>query len=182
MRERERERDGSDVTIVTLKLAMSLPFLLPKNSHNCDEFTLSLAKNSPLSFLPSHVPSCRAKIGDELTLSLAKNSHNCDEFTLFLASLLLLWPIVAQCSCSMKHWKKSIKLIPKTIGNRKRDCARGCASVKKLKKINCWAHHHQAKQIWVLMICAQQLIYLQFFNTRASSRIISFSISNSFWY
>ena len=26
--------------------------------------------------------------------------------------------------------KKSIKLIPKTIGIRKRDCARGCASVK----------------------------------------------------
>ena len=32
------------------------------------------------------------------------------------------------------------------------------------------------------MICAQQLIFLQFFNTRASSRTISFSISNSFWY
>ena len=34
-------------------------------------------------------------------------------------------------------------------------------------------NHHQAKQIWVLMICAQQLILLQFFNTRASSRTIS---------
>ena len=43
-------------------------------------------------------------------------------------------------------------------------------------------NHHQAKQIWVLLICAQQLIFLQFFNTRASSRTISFSISNSFWY
>ena len=32
-----------------------------------------------------------------------------------------------------------IILIPKTIGNRKRDCAWGCAGVKKLKKINCWA-------------------------------------------
>ena len=35
--------------------------------------------------------------------------------------------------------KNSIKLIPKTIGNRKRDCAWGCAGVKRLKKINCWA-------------------------------------------
>ena len=43
-------------------------------------------------------------------------------------------------------------------------------------------NHHQAKQIWVLIICAQQLIFLQFFNTRASSRTISFSISNGFWY
>ena len=41
--EREREKDGSDVTIVALKLAMS--------------FTLSLAKNSHFSFLPSHFPS-----------------------------------------------------------------------------------------------------------------------------
>ena len=31
------------------------------------------------------------------------------------------------------------RLIPKFIGNRKRDCAWGCAGVKKLKKINCWA-------------------------------------------
>ena len=51
-RERERERDrdrqtdrqtdGSDVTVVALNLAM---------------FTLSLAKNSHFSFLPSHFPS-----------------------------------------------------------------------------------------------------------------------------
>ena len=76
-----------------------------------------------------------------------------------------------------------LELIPKTIGNRKRDCAWGCASVKKLKKNQLLStNHHQAKQIGVLMICAQQLIFLQFFNTRASSRTISFSISNSFWY
>ena len=73
-------------------------------------------------------------------------------------------------------------LVPKNIGNRKRDCA-GCAGVKKLKKNQLLStNHHQAKQIWVLMICAQQLIFLQLFNTRASSRTISFSISNSFWY
>ena len=48
VRERERERDtetdGSDVTIVSLKLAMSLHFPLPKIRTIGDEFTLSLAK------------------------------------------------------------------------------------------------------------------------------------------
>ena len=58
-RERERERhtarepDGSDVTIVALKLAFSLHFLLPKIRTIGDEFTLSLAKYSHFSFLPS---------------------------------------------------------------------------------------------------------------------------------
>ena len=60
-RERERERDtetdGSDVTIVALKLAVSLHFPLPKIRTIGDEFTLSLAKNSHFSFLPSHFPS-----------------------------------------------------------------------------------------------------------------------------
>ena len=75
MRERERdiqrEKDGSDVTIVALKLAMSFALFLAKNVHlsigeefcafpcqkictsvspllNCAEFTLSVAKNVTL--------------------------------------------------------------------------------------------------------------------------------------
>ena len=69
-REPRREKDGSDgsdVTIVTLKLAMSLHFPLPKirafvspftfPAKIGDEFTLSLAKNLHFSFLPSHLPS-----------------------------------------------------------------------------------------------------------------------------
>ena len=52
-RESERERDGSDVTIVALKLAMNLHFPLPKIRTIGDELTLSLAKNSHFSFLPS---------------------------------------------------------------------------------------------------------------------------------
>ena len=52
-REREREIDGSDVIIVALKLAMSLHFPMPK-IRTIAEFTLSLAKNSHFSFLPSH--------------------------------------------------------------------------------------------------------------------------------
>ena len=53
-RYRQRERDGSDVTIVALKLAMNLHFPLPKIRTIGDELTLSLAKNSHFSFLPSH--------------------------------------------------------------------------------------------------------------------------------
>ena len=87
MRERERERyrereiDGSDVINVALKLAMNLHFPLPKIRTNGDELTLSLAKNSPFSFLPSHFPSLHsrrghhggAEIRNEFTLSIAKN-------------------------------------------------------------------------------------------------------------
>ena len=87
-REREREiqmeRDGSDVTIVALKLAMNLHFPFAKNWHNwrwaytfpCQKF----AKNSHFLFLPSHFPSLPSRrghyIGDEIrnefTLSIAK--------------------------------------------------------------------------------------------------------------
>ena len=78
----ERERDGSDVTNVALKLAMNLHFPLPKIRTIGDELTLSLAKNSHFSFFPSHFPSlpsrrghhCGAKIRNEFTLSIAKIS------------------------------------------------------------------------------------------------------------
>ena len=79
-RYREREIDGSDVTIVPLKLAMNLHFPLPKIRTIGDELTLSLAKNSHFSFLPSHFPSLPsrrghhggAEIRNEFTLSIAK--------------------------------------------------------------------------------------------------------------
>ena len=79
-RERQTERDGSDVTIVSLKLAMNLHFPLPKIRTIGDELTLSLAKNSHFSFLPSHFPSlpsrrghhCGAEIRNEFKLSIAK--------------------------------------------------------------------------------------------------------------
>ena len=169
--------DGSDVTIRRAKIG--------------DKFVLSLAKNSHWSFPPSHFPSlpsrrghqrrkwrhhCRAKIGDIFALSLAKNSH-----LSFPPSHFPSLP--SRRGHLYETSKNSIKLIPKTIGNRKRDRAWGCEGVKKLKKNQLLStNHHKAKQIWVLMICAQQLIFLQIFNTRASSRTISFSISNSFWY
>ena len=55
--------------------------------------------------------------------------------------------------------------------------------LKKLKENQLLSTNHQNPYlIRLVMICAQQLIFLQFFNTCASSRTISFSISNSFWY
>ena len=139
--QRERERDGSDVTIVALKLARWTHFHLPKIRTIGDELTLSLAKNSHFSFLPSHFPSlpsrrghhCGAEIRNEFTLSIAKNffarfvvpplSNGTSRTTSdrkpktndqILPSPILFFP--------SKNW---IKLIPKTIGNRKRDCAWG---------------------------------------------------------
>ena len=113
--------------------------------HHCrakigDEFTLSLAKNSHFSFLPSHSPSlpsrrghhCGAEIRNEFTLSIAK---------IFFAQLVL--PLLNGTSRATSDRKpktndqilaspilffpskKWIKLIPKTIRNRKRDCAWG---------------------------------------------------------
>ena len=89
-REREREIDGSDVIMVALKLAMNLHFPLPKIRTIGDEFTLSLAKNSHFSILPSHFPSlpsrrghhCGAEIRNEFTLSIAKKF-----FSLFVSPL-----------------------------------------------------------------------------------------------
>ena len=84
VRERERKRDtesdGSDVAMVALKLAMNLHFPLPKIRTIGGELTLSLAKNSRFSFLPSHFPSLPsrrghhsgAEIRNEFTLSIAK--------------------------------------------------------------------------------------------------------------
>ena len=73
-REREREIDGSDVTIVALKLAMNLHFPLPKIRTIGDELTLSLAKISHFSFLPSHFPSLPSWRGS-VALKFAMSSH-----------------------------------------------------------------------------------------------------------
>ena len=142
-REREREIDGSDVTIVALKLAMNLHFPLPKIRTIGNELTLSLAKNSHFSLLPSHFPSLHSRRGhhggagirNEFTLSIPKiffalgfvppssTANGTSRATSdrkpktndqILPSPILFFP--------SKNW---IKLIPKTIGNRKRDCAWG---------------------------------------------------------
>ena len=140
--DREIERDGSDVTItVALKLAMNLHFPLPKIRTIGDELTLSLAKNSHFSFLPSHFPSLPFAERSPWWRWNSQWVHtfHCQKFfrpqALFplfqmarAARRVIENPRQKIKSCPVlfffpsKNW---IKLIPKTIGNRKRDCAWG---------------------------------------------------------
>ena len=73
-REIQTERDGSDVTIVALKLAMNLHFPLPKIRTIGNELTLSHAKKSHFSFLPSHFPFLPSLRG-HVALKFAMSSH-----------------------------------------------------------------------------------------------------------
>ena len=94
VRERERERERYRERRkwrhrCRAKLATNFHVPFAKNSHG-DEFTLSLAKNSHFSFLPSHFPSlpslrghhCGAEIRNGFTLSVAKKF-----FALFVPTL-----------------------------------------------------------------------------------------------
>ena len=150
---------------------MNSHFPLPKFAIG-DELTLSLAKNSHFSFLPSHFPSLPSRRGLPLwrwksqwvhtfhcqnLLKIAMSSHfplpksaeNRNEFTLSIAKIffavfvpplsngtsratsgrkpktndqILPSPILTFLFFPSKKWSK---LIPKTIWNRKRDCAWG---------------------------------------------------------
>ena len=85
--------------------------------------------------------------------------------------------------------KKWIKLIPKTIGNRKRDCAWGCTrrinttsenlQIEKHKSVR-WA---ERKPSWFVLFDLQ-IFWGGVYPPSATSRTISFSISttSSFWY
>ena len=78
-------------------------------------------------------------------------------------------------------------LIPKTIGNRKRDCAWGCArginttwenlQIEKHKPGRRSFHSPDWFVLFDLKICSGGV-----YSPSATSRTISFSISNSFWY
>ena len=88
---------------------------------------------------------------------------------------------------SRKKSKKWIKLIPKTIGNRKRDCAWGCAWGINTTWKNLQIEKHKSGRRtfrspnWFVLFDLQNFsggVY----SPSATSRTISFSISNSFWY
>ena len=84
---------------------------------------------------------------------------------------------------SLKKW---VKLIPKTIGNRKIDCAWGCA-----RRINTTSENLQIekhKSVWWaewtpswFVLFDLQIFWGGVYPPSATSRTISFSISNSFW-
>ena len=138
-RQTERERDGSDVTIVTLKLAMNSHFPLPKirtwrwaYTFPCQKFALLVSPFTlPVSPFTERLPLWRWKLQWVHTFhcqnffalfvphlsngtSRATNDRKPKTIDQILPSPVLFFPS-----------KKWIKLIPKTIGNRKRDCAWG---------------------------------------------------------
>ena len=79
------------------------------------------------------------------------------------------------------------QLIPKTIGNRKKDCAWGCAwginttwenlQIEKHKSVR-WAERTPS---WFVLFDLQ-IFSGGVYSPSATSRTIFFSISNSFWY
>ena len=90
-------------------------------------------------------------------------------------------------SFSPKKSKKWIKLIPKTIGNRKRDCAWGCAWGINTTWENLQIEKHKSGRRsfrspnWFVLFDLQ-VFSGGVYSPSATSRTISFSISNSFWY
>ena len=93
----------------------------------------------------------------------------------FISSCLYYTPTIAN------------KLIPKTIGNRKRDCAWGCAwginttwEICRSKSTNQFGERNERLPGFVLFDL--QIFSGGVYSPSATSRTISFSISNSFWY
>ena len=144
---------------------MSFALLLAKNVHLSigDEFCAFPCQKNCTSVSP-------LLIGAEFTLSVAKN------VALFETVLILRtvkwrdWQgrgskqqskrsnfRLHRSSFSPKKSKKWIKLIPKTIGNRKRDCAWGCAWGINTTWENLQIEKHKIKKAFVRLtelICA----------------------------
>ena len=129
-RYRERERDRRKWRHhCRAKFGDEFTLSHAKNSHNCCEFTLSLAKKSHFSFLPSHFLShnCGAEIRSS-HFPLPKIRPLCSDWMARAARRVIENPRQTIKFCPVLLFfpsKKWIKLIPKTIGNRKRDCAWG---------------------------------------------------------
>ena len=138
---------------------------------NGAEFTLSVAKNVAL-FETVHIHFALSHgVIDRRSKQQSKRSN----FRLHRSSL------------SSKKSKKWIKLIPKTIGNRKRDCAWGCAWGINTTWENLQIEKHKSGRRtfrspnWFVLFDLQ-IFSGGVYSPSATSRTISFSISNSFWY
>ena len=129
-RYREREKDGSDVTIVALKLAMRFALLLAKNVHLSigEEFCAFPCQKICTSVSP-------LLNGAEFTLSVAKNVALFETVRILRTVKWRDWQAIEAAKQTIKFpaapfffiVEKIEKMNPKTIGNRKRDCAWGCA-------------------------------------------------------
>ena len=130
-------------------------------------------------------------VSESLSLSLS-HSHRA-HLTHNIGSASTL-PIVRKASETKASETKasvfvlpSSVLIPKTIGNRKRDCAWDCAwginttsenlQIEKHKSVR-WAERTPS---WFVLFDLQ-IFSGGVYSPSATSRTISFSISNSFWY
>ena len=191
-REREREKDGSDVTIVALKLAMSFALLLAKNVHLSidEEFCAIPCQQICTSVSP-------LLNGAEFTLSVAKNVALFETVRILRTVKWCDWEGIEAAKQTMEFpaapfflaeiSKKWIKLIPKTIGNRKRDCAWGCAWGINTTWENLQIEKHKSGRRsfrspnWFVLFDLQ-IFSGGVYSPSATSRTISFSISNSFWY
>ena len=153
-------------------------------------FALFLAKK----FAPQFLPSWMALSSHS---PLPKTLHFSKQFALFALSNGVIDRGSKQQSkrlnfrlhrsFSSKYPKKWIKLIPKTIGNRKRDCAWGWAWRINTTWENLQIEKHKSGRRsfrspnWFVLFDLQ-IFSGGVYSPSATSRKISFSISNSFWY
>ena len=161
--------------------------------------TLVLAKSFALflakKFAPQFLPSWMALSSH---FPLPKTLHFSKQFAFFALSNGVIDRRSKQqskrsnfrlhrSSLSSKKSKKWIKLIPKTIGNRKRDCAWGCVWGINTTWENLQIEKHKSGRRsfrspnWFVLF-DQQIFSGGVYSPNATSRTISFSISNSFWY
>ena len=159
----------------TLVLTKSLRYSLPKNLH------LSF---SPLEWRSVHTFRCQnfalfetvrilrtVKWRDWQGIEAAKQTMEFPAAPFFLVEISKKW----------------IKLIPKTIGNRKGDCAWGCAWGINTTWENLQIEKHKSGRRsfrspnWFVLFDLQ-IFSGGIYSPSATSRTISFSISNSFWY
>ena len=191
-REREREKDGSDVTIVALKLAMSFALLLAKIVHlSIDEEFCAI----PCQKICTSV-SPRLK-GTEFTLSVAKNIALFETVRILRTVKWRDWQGIGAAKQTIEFpaalfflveiSKKWIKLIPKLLEIEKRDCAWGCAWGINTTWENLQIEKHKSGRRsfrspnWFVLFDLQ-VFSGGVYTPSATSRTISFSISNSFWY
>ena len=176
----------------TLKLAMNFaiaPFLAKNFTLVlAKSFALFLAKSLHLRFSPLegrwlHTFRCQKRCA----LRNSSRSSFCFCQMAWQGIESLKQAIEFPAAPSFFPSKKWIKLIPKTIGNRKRDCAWGCA-----RRINTTSENLQIekrKSVWWaertpswFVLFDLQIFWGGVYPPSATERTISFSISNSFWY
>ena len=159
----------------TLVLAKSFALSLPKI---CTSFS-----NSPLEWRWVHTSVARKYVALFETVRILRRFCQMAWQGIEAPKQTIEFP-AAPSFFSSKKW---IKLIPKTIGNRKRDCGWGCARGINTTWENLQIKKHKSGRRSFRSPNWFVLFDLQIFSggvypPSATSRTISFSISNSFWY